>query len=178
MCKTACGHPSRKAWGLLGLRIAVGVIFIYMGYGKLGAGHTMASGMFASIGLPGSGSFWAYVIGLFEFVGGLMVLLGIFASTAAMWLSVILIVAMLTIHRGGPFPGYFLPLAVLGGCLALIGSGAGALRLVKMECPCPKCKDACQTGGGAGALAAGGTGGCCGGSCGGNCENKKDQTIK
>ena len=162
-----------KALGLLGLRVAVGIIFIYMGYSKLGPNHSGATALFSGLGFPGNGA--AYVIGLLEFVGGALVLLGIFASYAATWLAVIMVVALLTVHRGGPVMGYFLPLAVLGGCLALMGCGAGHYRLVRAECHCPKCKEVAGKGYGCGA-GAGGCGdkmdmkkcdckNCCGGSC-------------
>lgn len=165
-----------KAFGLLGLRLAIGIIFIYMGYGKLGPNHAMATGLFSGMGLPGSAA--AYVVGLLEMVGGLMVLLGVFAGTAAMWLAIIMIVAMLTVHKGGPFMGYFLPLAVLGGCLGLIGTGAGAYRLVKMECHCAKCKSVvdggCSTEKNCGdACGDKKENGCCEGKCGGACGEKK-----
>lgn len=164
MCASMCTHPKMKALGLLALRLAVGIIFIYMGYGKLGPNHAMASGMFQSLGFPGGGSFGANFVGTFELVGGIMVILGVFATYAATWLSIIMIVAMLTVHKGGPFMGYFLPLAVLGGCLAIMGGGAGRYRLVKMECHCPKCK---------GAMGEMKEDGCCGGKCEGKCGDDK-----
>lgn len=118
---------------MMALRIAIAIIFIYMGRSKLGAGHPLATAMFDHIGFPGGGSLGAYFVGTLEVVGGIMVLLGIYADLAAVWLSIIMIVAMLTVHRGGPVAGYFLPLSVLGGLLALIGVGAGPLRLVKAQ---------------------------------------------
>lgn len=162
-----CTHKTAKNVGLLALRIAVGVIFMYMGYLKLGPGHNLATGMFAGMGLPGGGNFWAYFVGTLEFVGGAMVILGAYARYAAAWLAVIMVVAMLTVHRGGPFVGYFLPLSVLGGCLALLGTGAGRYRLLKAECCCKTCK----------AMYAGQEGGCdgCGGGCGGNCGDKMEK---
>lgn len=152
-----------KAAGLIALRLAIATIFIYLGYGKLTSGHEMASGMFAGMGLPGSGSMWAYLIGGLEVLGGLMVLLGVFARYAACVLSIILVVALLTIHRTGPFMGMFLPLSLLGGTLAILGGGAGKWRLVKCECCCKACKES---------YSEAKKDGCCGGNCGG-CEEKK-----
>ena len=142
MCGKNCGtHPCMKAVGLLGLRITLAIIFIYSGYQKLFVGHEMVTGMFGSLGLVPA-SFLAWFVGVVEFVGGIMVLLGIFARYTAMPLAIIMVVAMLTAHRGGPINGYFLPLAVLGGCLALMSVGAGQYRLVKTECHCATCKGA------------------------------------
>lgn len=138
-----CVHGKMKDIGLLALRLAIGAIFIYAGYGKLGANHEMVSGMMGKmIGPESAGSFWAYFVGLAEVAGGLMVLLGVFATYAAAWLSVIMVVAILAVHWSGPFAAMFAPLAILGGTLALMGSGAGAYRLVQCECHCPKCKEA------------------------------------
>jgi putative oxidoreductase len=159
-----CTHPKMKSWGLLALRLAIGFIFMYMGYSKLGPNHEGAAAMFNSIGFPGGGSLGAYFVGFFEMLGGAMVILGVFASYAAVWLSVIMLVAMATVHKGGPLMGYFLPLAVLGGTLAIAGAGAGRYRLVKTQCHCKGCRGDMKDGGG-----------CCGGNCGGSCgpEEKK-----
>lgn len=178
MCKSggACGgtHKKMKSLGLLALRIALGIIFIYMGYNKLGPGHEGTVKMMASIGF-GGGVFMAYLVGLLEFVGGLMILLGVYASYAAMALSVVLLGALLTVHRGGPVKGYFLALSCLGGLLALAGAGAGCYRLVKKQCCCKECKDGAQSGccGGGKCGPDGMKGGsqcdckeCCGGQCG------------
>jgi len=171
-----CAHEKMRDAGLLALRIALGILFVYMGYSKLGPNHAMSSGMFAKfIGPEYAGSFWAYFVGLAEFVGGLMVLLGVFASYAAAWLSIIMVVALLTVHLGGPVSGYFLPLVTLGGTLALMGSGAGCWRLVKTECHCPKCKSMCSMDkcDSKGAMEKSEEmGGCCGKE-GGCCEDKK-----
>jgi len=175
---SGCPHKTAKNVGLLALRVAIGVIFIYMGYSKLGPNHAGAAGLFEAIGFPGGGNFWAYFVGTFELVGGLMALFGAYLRFAAVWLSIIIVVAMLTVHRGGPFVGYFLPLSVLGGCLALLGAGAGSYRAVKSECFCKDCRTMCaEMGGGCGGKcggSCGGDGGECGGDkCGGGCSNGK-----
>ena len=165
-------HKGMKNFGLLALRLAIGAIFIYAGYGKLFTNHEMVAGMMGKMFGPASaGSFWAYFVGSAEFFGGLMVLLGVFASYAAAWLSIVMIVAILTVHWSGPFTGMYAPLAILGGTLSLMGSGAGRYRLVKAECGCPKCKAI---------MAAGGKeeskGNCCGSEMkaeGGCCGGKK-----
>lgn len=182
MCKTCtgggCPHKAAKNIGLLALRIAIGIIFIYMGHNKLWGGHEGATAMFDHIGLVGGGSFWAYFVGTFELVGGLMVLFGAYVRLAALWLSLIMVVAMLTVSRGGPVAGYFLPLSVLGGTLALLGSGAGKYRVLKMQCCCKACKAMLANCGGCGGKCGGRCGekekmsGCCGGACGGNCGDK------
>lgn len=174
MCDKMCSsmprnHKAMKNFGILALRISIGVIFIYMGYGKIFTNHEGTVGMMAkAIGPAAAGSFWAYFVGTLELVGGLMVLLGVYATYAAVWLSIIMITAMLTVHAGGKFAGYFLPLAVLGGTLALMGMGAGKYRLVKTECHCPKCKMSEMNN----------VGGCCGGKELSYCSKVKDYSEK
>ncbi|OGH69446.1 MAG: hypothetical protein A2754_03570 [Candidatus Magasanikbacteria bacterium RIFCSPHIGHO2_01_FULL_47_8] len=162
MCKSACTHPTLKAVGLLGLRVAIAFIFVMMGYYKLGPNHMGTVAMFAGLKFP-MPEFWAYFVGGAELLGGIMVLLGVYVRYAATWLAIVIVVAILSVHRGGPLAGYFLPAAVLGGCLALLGVGAGPWRLVKTQCHCPGCRKPME----------GEKGGCCGGSCGGSCGGDK-----
>lgn len=173
MCKhlLRC-NPKMDSWGLLALRVVVGIIFIYSGYSKLFGNPTMAIGMFGQLGFP-LPAFWAYFVGLAELVGGLMVLLGVYARMAAIWLSITMVVATFVLSKG-PFMNLFLPLTLLGSCLALMGVGAGDFRLVRAECCCPKCRLAANEGGACcdkdtkttGACAEGELkGGCCGGAC-------------
>jgi putative oxidoreductase len=163
MCSVGCNHPKMKSWGLLALRVALGVIFILHGWFLLN-NHEMAVGLFSKVGIPAA-NVAVYLVGVLELAGGLMVLLGIMAGFAAMWLAVIMLVALLTVHRGMDFfPGQFGPAATLGGLLALIGTGAGRYRLMKQECRCKKCR--------------GGSGGC---DHGGDCHcggGKKDGDMK
>lgn len=151
-----CNHKTMKSWGLLGLRLCLAFILISLGYSKLGPMHAGTAAMMSSkVGLGSLGNTAAYLVGFLEFVGGLMILLGVYAPIAAAWVSFIVLVAIFTVHAGGPANGYFLALAVLGMCLALMGTGAGKFRLLKCQCCCKECK------------AGGGLNGCCG--KGGNC---------
>lgn len=184
MCKETgmCGgaHKHMKALGLLALRVAIGIIFVYQGYNKLLPGHEGASMFLGSVVGPASwGSFWAYLVGGVEFVGGLMLILGVFANYAAAALAVIMVVAMIVAHpAGSKFNAWFLELAILGGTLALVGTGAGKYRLVKTQCCCKACKNGSGACGPcAPAEKMGGKDGCCGGNCGG-CGDKKEEMVK
>lgn len=169
MCQSKCAHKTMKAIGLMGLRLVIGGIFIYMGYQKLGPNHAGTEMLMSGkLGLPGNAT--AYFVGALELLGGLMVLFGVYAKYAAAWLSVILLVALIAVHRGGPTMGYFLPLSMLGGTFALMGVGAGPWRLVKTQCHCKDCSGMGQ-GGCCGGKKEGGS--CCGGSMGaGMCSCK------
>ncbi|MBP7992222.1 MAG: DoxX family protein [Candidatus Magasanikbacteria bacterium] len=153
LCANKCGGQCKHA-GLFLLRLALASIFLYAGYTKLGPGHEGTIGMFTSLGF-GAPAFWAYFVGLAEFVGGAMLLLGVFVSYASAWLAVIMFIALLTVHRGGTFMSMYAPIAMLGGLFALMGTGAGKWALLKeacggacaqkgAECTCGKC-DACKT---------------------------------
>lgn len=178
MCKpgmgSGCPHKTAKAVGILALRLALAVVFIYAGWDKLGANHAMVAGMMGSLGLPGSGSFWAYLVGGLEVLGGVMLLLGVWVRVAVIWLAFFMLVALYTM-RGQAFYMLFTPIVVLGGLLSLLGTGAGKYRLIKSECCCKDCKmTACACG--KSDCPSCGTkkdGGCCGGACGGSCGDKK-----
>lgn len=167
MCKEGmgggCPHKKLKAVGILALRLALGLIFVYAGLPKLGSAHAETAVMFGALGLPGSASLWVYLVGGLEVLGGVMIALGIFVRYAAIWLSVIMLVAMYVL-RSQPFFMEFTPVLALGGCLSLLGTGAGKYRLVMCECCCKVCKAK---------YAEMKAGSCCGGSCGNSCGEKK-----
>ncbi len=133
-----CCHENAKDWGLLVLRVIVGVIFIYHGWGKL-TNIDQVVGFFAaeSIPLP---VFFAYVVGLSEFLGGIGVLLGAWTRLSAAVLGIVMIFALLIVHIGGPFSGSELPLALLGAAAALKTVGGGKYVLMKSECICKPMK--------------------------------------
>jgi putative oxidoreductase len=166
--------------GLLALRLAVAAVFVYMGYNKLFVNSGMTVQMFGSLGFP-MPSFFAYLVGAAELVGGLMVLLGVFTRVAASWLSVVMIVALLTVHLKGPYMSALLPIMMLGACLALVGVGAGQYRLVRPECCCPKCMAADKDGACDNKMVGTMADGCCGAGAKGQCcggEMKKDEMMK
>ncbi|MCV4341346.1 DoxX family protein [Pseudomonas capsici] len=126
---------TRAGYGLTVLRIIVGIIFIAHGSQKL-------FGAFGGYGLEGTAQFMAsqglnpgYLMALLsgsvEFFGGLAVLIGLLARPAALGLSVLLLVAIFSVHIGnGLFMannGYEFALALLGGTIAILIEGAGKL---------------------------------------------------
>ena len=155
MKKNWCCGESMTAFGLLALRIAVGIVFISAGWMKL-QGIGMVTGMFETMGFPIAG-FFAWLVAIVEFVGGIAVVLGVYTKEVAKFLAIIMIVALLTAHRSGPLQAAVPAISMLGATLALAGVGAGKWRLVKNESCCMKGTD---------------KGGCCGGA--GSCECKKE----
>jgi putative oxidoreductase len=79
---------------LLLLRIGVGMVFIFAGWGKL-TGIEGVQQFFGNIGIPLAGMM-AWVVALTEFVGGLMVLVGFKAKIPNLLLATIMVVAFFT----------------------------------------------------------------------------------
>ncbi len=135
-----CSEESMRNWGLLFLRIAIAVVFIAHGWAKL-QGIEQTVGFFDKSGIPLAG-FFAWVVALVEFLGGIAVLLGVYTRLVAKLLIVTMIVALLTVHMGTPWKGAELPIVLLGGSCALLALGAGKWRLMKQEC-LPWCTTCC-----------------------------------
>jgi putative oxidoreductase len=139
--------------GLLTMRMTTGVLFAVHGYPKLFGGegrtvHPLAQrylgegfvramerggpGNFAQglkrMGVPAPGAM-AVVVGMTEFVGGLMLVTGVLTRLAALALAVNMVVAIRLAHwkQGmiGSASGYMYGLSMLGAMLALLTNGPG-----------------------------------------------------
>jgi len=109
---------------LLLLRIGVGVIFIYHGWGKL-TGIEGVQGFFGNVGIP-LPAVMAWVVALVEFFGGLMVLFGAYAKIPYLLLAIIMVVALLTVKIGQGFEAARIDLMLLLTNLALFFLGSGS----------------------------------------------------
>lgn len=166
MCMQNCSKKYMN-WGLLTLRFAVGAVFIYHGWMKLN-GMEGTVGMMTSIGLPVP-MFWAWLVALVEFVGGIAIVLGLFNRIVTAVLAIDMMVALFAVHTKMPYKAAELPVLLLGTVVALHTTGAGKYALMGRktevyECGGQKCrveeKDR----------------GCCGGGC---CESEeKDGKTK
>jgi len=78
-------------------RITVGWVFIESGWGKL---HHLdkVTAFFAELGLPAPG-FQAHLVASTEFLGGVLLLAGLFTRLASCPLIIIMVVAILTAKR-------------------------------------------------------------------------------
>jgi putative oxidoreductase len=121
-----------SGWGLLALRLVVGLVFVVHGSQKLfGFGLAGTAGFLASLGIPLPTIAAVGVIAV-ELLGGLALLLGAGTRIAAGLLAADMLVAMLTVHLRR---GFFVPdgvefvLTLFGACLALAGLGAGPWSL-------------------------------------------------
>lgn len=114
-------------YGLLPLRIALGIVFIYHGYLKL-LGGQFPNEFFASIGIP-LPYFFAIIITVVEFFGGIALLIGLLTRYSAALIAIDMLVALLVVHLPNGFliqrGGIEFVLVLLGGALTLALMGAG-----------------------------------------------------
>ena len=134
-------RDQRLDLALLVMRIALAWIFVYYGAGKLfnvfqGPGIRETAQFFATTAHLHPGTFFAYLSGIIEFVGGIAVGVGLFARLFAVALFGDMMIAMVTVtFRHGLIPGssgagYGLnvALAALAGAIVLAGPGRYSLR--------------------------------------------------
>ncbi|HEX4798708.1 MAG TPA: DoxX family protein [Burkholderiales bacterium] len=116
------------------LRVCTGAILIPHGAQKLfsGGAAALADKTLAAWGLPAP-LVWAYGIGVLEFLGGALLVLGLLTRPVALLLAVELLVFIFGVHvdkgwlwnRGG----VQYPLFLLGLCLAFLFRGGGHYSL-------------------------------------------------
>ena len=117
-------------WGQLVLRLAIGPIFIAHGYEKIFVdGHTKIAMFLANLGIPLPG-IAAWLLMITEFVGGILLLWGLFTRWASIPVAFAMLVAILTAHSPwqhsliGP-GGFEKPLALMTMALCLMVQGGG-----------------------------------------------------
>lgn len=122
---------------LLVLRLVVGLLFVGHGAQKLfgafgGGGLEGTAGMFDNIGLR-PGWLHARAAGTAEFLGGVLIALGLFTPFAAAALIAVMTAAIITVHaRNGIWntnQGYEFNLVLIAAVFALAGIGAGSWSL-------------------------------------------------
>ncbi|MFS2161281.1 DoxX family protein [Pseudomonas sp. Pseusp122] len=124
---------TRAGYGITVLRVIVGILLMAHGSQKL-------FGFFGGYGLEGTGQYMAslglnpgYLMALMsgsaEFFGGLALFLGLLARPAALVVTIMLAVAILTVHiHNGLFMannGYEYGLALMAATLAILIEGGG-----------------------------------------------------
>lgn len=128
---------SNAGYGITALRVMLGIVFFAHGAQKL-------FGMFGGYGLEGTGKFFAsiglnpgYAMALLagggEFVGGLLLVVGLLSRFAALNTFVISLVAMFTVHFANGFfmkgNGYEFILTLAMASVAIMVEGGGKLSL-------------------------------------------------
>lgn len=120
-----------QAWGLTVLRVVVGIVFLMHGYQKFFKfGFRGVAGMLTHLGIP-LPAFFAIVLMLVEFVGGILLITGLATRIPAALLAIDMLVAIFTVHiKNGFFsPGVEFPLTLLAAAICLVLAGGGAASL-------------------------------------------------
>lgn len=116
-----------QPFALLVMRLALGVVMVAHGYQNSFRHLQEHVHLVASLGLP---AWLGYVSSLTELLGGLLVLVGLFARPAAFALCMDMVVAIWKVHWHNGLMGdhgYEFPLAVASLAFALIFFGAGPI---------------------------------------------------
>ena len=128
-----CGCHHGKSWYKLIGRVLLGAIFLIAGWAKL-TGFAGAEAMIAQGGFPSPALFTVLAI-IFELGGALLIISGFHARTGAWALIIFTAIATLAYHN--PSDGQIAlimfekNLAIIGGLLYIVATGAGKYSLAK-----------------------------------------------
>ncbi len=126
--------------GILLLRIALGIVFIFHGWAKIQG----AAGMIPFFESMGITMFWFYIASYTELLGGIALILGIFARYAGMLLAFTMAVAIVKVHLAAGFSvqagGYEYAFVLMLASAALVATGAGKYSFAKkVPMVCTEC---------------------------------------
>lgn len=125
-----------QPWAAFLLRLTLGAAMVYHGYGKVIPAHGLQgsplaalqhfSHTVAAMGVP---PWLGYVSALTEFIGGVLLVLGLLTRFAAFMIAINMAVALLLVDRHKGYAGseYALALFVIALMLLCYGAGAAAL---------------------------------------------------
>jgi putative oxidoreductase len=113
---------------LLMMRIALGVVMVHHGSQKVFGGLHHHAQFVASLGMP---AWLGYLSAFTEFIGGLLILAGLFTRVAAFAIAINMTVAISKVHwhKGLGDGGIEFPLAIGVLAFALIFFGAGPIAM-------------------------------------------------
>ena len=118
------------------LRVVLGIIFIYHGYGKLFVKGALpgTAQFFAAIGVP-LANYAAVLVAFLEFFGGLLLIFGLLTRSVSVLLIIEMLVAFFKVHLKQGFIisqqayGYEFILLILAALVVVLANGAGKLSL-------------------------------------------------
>ncbi len=120
------------------MRAALGTVFVVSGLGKFGVGPKSVGGIgnfggyLASLGVPLPEVF-AWIVGLVELFGGLLLLVGLFTRYAAAFIAIDMLAALWLVHIPNGFPvsegGIEFAFTLMMVSIAVVLSGPGRLAL-------------------------------------------------
>jgi len=127
-------------WITLPIRLALGVIFIAHGAGKV-LGYWGGPGFNAFIqnnppfAFMRPGWLWMAAAALAELIGGILVFAGLLTRVGALLVAIVMLVAMFGVHWGSFFinnRGIEFTVALLGMALALLIAGGGQASIDRL----------------------------------------------
>lgn len=111
------------------IRLILAAVFITHGYPKLFSARTATIQFFKQHGITPA-KFWVFVVGVVEFFGGILLLIGFLTQIAAALIAINMIGAILFVKRRQGFAGgYEFDLALLVLALSLLVLGPGIWSL-------------------------------------------------
>jgi putative oxidoreductase len=120
----------------MGLRAAVGVVFIVHGSGKF---HPGCLGFMERLGLPPE---MQIPIALAETVPGILLLIGVFTRLSASLLSIVMLGAIFHVTQAGSLTGergLEIDLLLLAACLVVMIAGPGRISIAHVVKKLPRC---------------------------------------
>lgn len=124
-----------EAWGLLVLRVALGVAFVVHGYPKLGSRREDIIDFMRTKGIPGPVT---VITGYFEFFGGLLMIIGLGVQVIGLLMALESIMTVFVSARllGKKYAqGYEADIAYFAMALTVFLLGAGALSIDRFLIP-------------------------------------------
>ncbi|MDX1611955.1 MAG: DoxX family protein [Candidatus Thermoplasmatota archaeon] len=117
-------RSSTTSFALLPLRLGLASVFIVYGWSKL-TGMSGWEAMLDGWGIPAA-AFFAPLVAIAEFFGGIGLLLGVLTRFSSAVLSVVIATAIVTVKFGSGFQGgWAFDLALLAGLVTLVVNGPG-----------------------------------------------------
>jgi putative oxidoreductase len=119
------------AWGLLILRVVLGLVLAFNGWAKWSGGIDGVAGFFASQGIPAA-TFFAWVVTLVELIGGILLILGALTQIVSILVAIDMFFAIILVKMDGGFLAesgainFQLELLILAAALCLVLAGPGA----------------------------------------------------
>lgn len=126
-----------SGWSLTLLRVVLGFIFAYHGYLKLFVAGSLpgTSLFFSQIGLP-LPNISAVIVAFAEFVGGMLLLIGLLARFTSLALLFEMLVAFFKVHLRSGFlvskGGYEFVLLIIVSLIVILANGSGRFSLGKI----------------------------------------------
>ena len=114
-------HPG---WGITTVRVAMALVLIVAGWGKMNAGMAMVTGNFEKMAIPMAAIAGPF-IAILELVGGALLLLGMASRWLGLLFTVEFAVAFFYVKLPAGFPGARLDLMLLAGGLLIFLAGPG-----------------------------------------------------